>query len=83
MKQDQSKVLILGIKSRVAARSNAGSITVIAYGSPSINAMTLNDKQLSKLAHDSLTSALTQTCSPSFHPLGSQPRRGSENSDDL
>lgn len=52
MKQDHSKVLIFDIKPRVAARSNSDSTTVIAYGSPSINALTLNDKQLSKLAHD-------------------------------
>lgn len=54
---DQPKVLILGSKPRVAARTKNASSSVTIFGSPSINGNAPNEQQMANLASDPATNA--------------------------
>ncbi|MDG0866461.1 asparagine synthase-related protein [Candidatus Lucifugimonas marina] len=55
--EDQSKVLILGTKPRVAGRSKNVSSSITVYGSPSINGRTAKNSELDGLVSDPLVHA--------------------------
>ena len=55
--EGQSKVIILGIEPKVAARSKSESVLFTIYGSPSINGRAPNAEENSRLFNDPLVNA--------------------------